>query len=197
MSNWMPAPANNGAAGAGDGTGAGATSTADTVATSADDTVTATARPRIGDFLAVERVAVNLEVGSRKRLFEQFARMVSARDGAPGLDDILATLIKREKLGCTGVGRGIALPHGRLDGLESPVIAAARLKNAIDYDAPDGQAVWLAVCLLVPVDATSTHLNILAALAASFSDSGFTAQLKSCDSAAALAACLGGIEVKP
>lgn len=189
MSNWMPAPANHGAAGAGDGAGAGATSAA--------DTVTAAARPRIGDFLAVERVAVNLEVGSRKRLFEQFARMVSARDGAPGLDDILATLIKREKLGCTGVGRGIALPHGRLDGLESPVIAAARLKNAIDYDAPDGQPVWLAVCLLVPVDATSTHLNILAALAASFSDSGFTAQLKSCDSAAELAACLGGIEVKP
>ena len=190
MSNWMPAPANNGAAGAGDGVGAGATSTA-------ADTVSAAARPRIGDFLAVERVAVNLEVGSRKRLFEQFARMVSAQDGAPGLDDILATLIKREKLGCTGVGRGIALPHGRLDGLESPVIAAAQLKNAIDYDAPDGQPVWLAVCLLVPVDATSTHLNILAALAASFSDSGFTAQLKSCDSADELAACLGGIEVKP
>jgi len=152
--------------------------------------------PRIGDFLAAERVVVGLDVGSRKRLFEHMARMVSAQDGAPALDDILATLIKREKLGCTGVGDGIALPHGRLGGLEAPVIAAARLKNAIDYDAPDGNPVWLAVCLLAPVEATSTHLNILAALAGRFAMPEFCAQLKSCGSAAELAACLGGIEVR-
>lgn len=159
--------------------------------------------PRIGDFLAAERVAVGLDVGSRKRLFEQLARLVLApaangvaADGAPTLDDILATLIKREKLGCTGLGHGIALPHGRLDGLRAPVIAAARLKNAIDYDAPDGEAVWLAVCLLVPVAATSTHLNILAALAGRFAMPEFCAQLKACESAAELAAQLGGIEVR-
>lgn len=152
--------------------------------------------PRIGDFLAPERVLADLEVGSRKRLFEQLARLVSSRPGAPALDDILATLIKREKLGCTGVGHGIALPHGRLDGLDAPVIAAARLKTPIDYDAPDGRAVWLAVCLLVPAEATATHLNILAALAGSFSRPEFCAQLKACNNAAELAARLSGVEVR-
>jgi len=162
-----------------------------------DSTVTDDAvAVRIGDFLSEERVVVGLEVGSRKRLFEELARMVAAEFSAPTLDDILATLIKREKLGCTGLGHGIALPHGRLDGLDAPVIAAAKLKDAIDYDAPDGEAVWLAVGLLVPVEATTAHLNILAALAANFSRPAFCAQLKSCATAFDLAAQLGDIEVQ-
>lgn len=175
MSNSTPATA----------TEAGAAAAADSAAVA-----------RIGDFLGPRRTVIDLEVGSRKRLFEQLARLVAAAapDG-PALDDILATLIKREKLGCTGVGRGIALPHGRLAGIESPVIAAARLKNAIDYDAPDGEAVWLAVGLLAPVEATSTHLNILAALAGGFSRPDFCARLQGCATAAALAALLGDIEV--
>lgn len=168
------------------------TGAADATVAVADSNTVAPAR--IGDFLGPGRVIIGLEVGSRKRLFEQLARLVAA-DGGPALDDILATLIKREKLGCTGLGHGIALPHGRLDGIDAPLIAAARLKNAIDYGAPDGQAVWLAVGLLAPAEATATHLNILAALAAHFSAPEFCAQLKHCAGAAALAALLGGIEV--
>jgi len=165
--------------------------------TVSDATVTdATVAVRIGDFLTPECVAVDLEVGSRKRLFEELARMVAAALSAPALDDILATLIKREKLGCTGLGHGIALPHGRLDGLDAPVIAAAKLKDAIDYDAPDGEAVWLAVGLLVPVEATTAHLNILAALAGGFSQPAFCARLRACNTAAELAAQLGDIEVQ-
>jgi len=173
-----------------------ATVTGDSTVTS-DSTVTDDAvAVRIGDFLTPECVAVDLEVGSRKRLFEELARMVAAEFSAPALDDILATLIKREKLGCTGVGHGIALPHGRLDGLDAPVIAAAKLKDAIDYDAPDGEAVWLAVGLLVPVEATTAHLNILAALAGGFSQPAFCARLRACNTAAELAARLGDIEVQ-
>jgi len=179
------------------------TATATDAAADARDTggastasVVETRPARIGDFLSAERVAVNLEVGSRKRLFEHLARMVAATISAPALDEILATLIKREKLGCTGLGRGIALPHGRLDGLDAPVIAAAKLREAIDYDAPDNQAVWLAVCLLAPAEATDAHLNILAALAANFSRPAFCARLKACDTAFDLASRLGDIEVQ-
>ena len=142
----------------------------------------------IGDFLDDARVVIDLEVSSRKRLFEQMAKLVASQHNAPDLDTVLSTLTQREKLGCTGIGNGIALPHGRIEGFAEPVIAIARLKQAIDYDAPDGAPVWLAVCLLVPVEANETHLRLLAALAARFQTPGFPEQLKRCRSAAELAA---------
>lgn len=162
---------------------------------SAAEAAAADRAPHIGDFLDPRRVVIDLEVSSRKRLFERMAELVSSQPGAPDLDEVLGTLTRREKLGCTGIGHGIALPHGRIEGLAGPVIAVARLKRAIDYQAPDGEPVWLVVCLLVPVEATETHLKILAALAAHFSAPDFPRQLKRCHSAQQLAAHLGGIEV--
>ena len=144
--------------------------------------------PNIGDFLDDARVVIDLEVSSRKRLFERMAKLVSAPDDAADLDTVLSTLTQREKLGCTGIGNGIALPHGRIEGFAEPVIAVARLKHAIDYDAPDGVPVWLAVCLLVPAQANETHLRLLAALAARFKSAGFSERLKQSRSAAELAA---------
>lgn len=181
---------------------------------SGDSTEAKTDALQLGDFLADERVVIDLDVSSRKRLFEQMAKLVSAHangvaeasDGAsyygasndkrnvapenvvPDVDAVLHALTKREKLGCTGIGNGIALPHGRIDGFAEPVIAVARLKQAINYDAPDGVPVWLAVCLLVPTDANETHLRLLAALAARFNTPGFPEQLKQSRSAAELLA---------
>ena len=168
--------------------------------------------PAIGDFLDDARVVTDLDVSSRKRLFEQMAKLISSRhagagegdgdevgedvhDGAhgPDLDTVLHTLNKREKLGCTGIGNGIALPHGRIEGLAEPVMAVARLRHPINYDAPDGVPVWLAVCLLVPAEANETHLRLLAMLAAGFSTPGFPERLKGAASAAELAAHLKAI----
>lgn len=144
--------------------------------------------PEIGAFLEVERVALDLDVSSRKRLFEHMAKLVASRDDAPDLDTVLRALTQREKLGCTGIGNGIALPHGRVEGVAEPVIAVARLKHAIDYDAPDGAPVWLAVCLLAPPEANETHLRLLAALAERFNTPGFPERLKQSRTAAELAA---------
>ncbi len=167
--------------------------------------------PAIGDFLDDRRVVIDLDVSSRKRLFEQMAKLLASpgdgdggdggdggggddggADGndGPDLDTVLHILTKREKLGCTGIGNGIALPHGRIEGLAEPLMAVARLKHAINYDAPDGVPVWLAVCLLAPVEANETHLRLLAALAARFSARGFPERLRQAPSAAELAAHL-------
>ena len=159
--------------------------------------------PAIADFLDDARVVIDLDVSSRKRLFEQMAKLLASRGGDVGGDDagnddndgldfdtVLHILTRREKLGCTGIGNGIALPHGRSEGLAEPVMAVARLKRAISYDAPDGVPVWLAVCLLVPAEANETHLQLLAALATRFSTPGFSEQLKAARSAAQLAAHL-------
>ena len=156
------------------------------------------AMPLIGDFLDHSRVMIDLEVSSRKRLFEQMAKLLSFADNdaqdsrhtALDLDAVLQILNKREKLGCTAIGKGIALPHGRIDGLDEPRMAVARLKHEINYDAEDGMPIWLAVCLLVPSEETETHLQLLAALAARFSISNFLEQLKNARSAMELSEIL-------
>ncbi len=142
----------------------------------------------IGDFLDDARVVIDLDVSSRKRLFEQMAKLAASAEHGPDVDTVLRSLTKREKLGCTGIGQGIALPHSRIEGLAEPVIAVARLKHALNYDSVDGEPVWLAVCLLVAVEAKQTHLQLLAALAARFNTPGFLEQLKASRTAAELAA---------
>ena len=148
------------------------------------------------DFLKPEQVIANLCVASRKRLFERFSEIIANRfsvdlqdsEGADNYDDaeevlsaesIFETLHDRERLGCTALGKGIALPHGRIAGLLVPVIAVARLEKPISYDAPDGIPVWIAVCLLVPSDANDVHLQLLASLASRFSDEKFVQEVRS------------------
>ena len=145
--------------------------------------------PSLGDFLHRDRVVADLCVASRKRLFEELATLLvdsghlEVSGDMPSVTRIFSTLHDRERLGCTALGQGIAVPHGRLEGLKQPAIVVARLREPVDYDSADGIPVWLAVCLLVPQDANEVHLNLLAALAAKFSDQGFIAGVRSCDSA--------------
>jgi len=151
------------------------------------------------NFLKPEQVVANLCVASRKRLFERFSELIASRfslefkesEGADTSDEdeevlsaesIFETLHDRERLGCTALGKGIALPHGRIAGLSAPVIAVARLEKPISYDAPDGVPVWIAVCLLVPSDANDVHLQLLASLASRFSDQKFVQEVQSADS---------------
>ena len=146
-------------------------------------------------YLHPERVVVNMPVASRKRLFENFAELITSNgldanpeqdEDIPDLEQIFATLHNRERLGSTGLGKGIALPHGRIDNLSEPVIAIAKLKDPIDYDAPDNIPVWLAVCLLVPTEANEIHLNLLSALATRFSDEEFVREVKETSTATEL-----------
>ena len=150
-------------------------------------------------YLKPEQVVANLCVASRKRLFERFSELIASRfladpeyvENADTSNDdkevlsaesIFETLHDRERLGCTALGKGIALPHGRIAGLSEPVIAVARLEKPIRYDAPDGAPVWIAVCLLVPSDANDVHLQLLASLASRFSDEKFVQEVQSADS---------------
>ncbi len=128
-------------------------------------------------FLRPELVVSGQEITSRKRLFEYLSELISGvgldQDKTIDQEEIFTTLHDRERLGCTALGKGIAVPHGRLDGLTDPIIAIVSLENPIDYDAADGVPVWLVVCLLVPIEASELHLNLLASLVTRFEDDGF------------------------
>jgi PTS system nitrogen regulatory IIA component len=142
---------------------------------------------RIAALLPVANIAVDLDVPTKPRLFEAAGRLFAA-DSALDAQTIAGSLAAREKLGSTGLGQGIAIPHGRIRGLKEARGAFARLKSAIPFDAPDGKPVSQVFVLLVPEKATDLHLQLLSELAQMFSERTFRDRLAAATSAAELAA---------
>lgn len=139
----------------------------------------------ITPLLKRDNVLADVDVASKKRLFEQAAQLIQASDHVDA-HEVFESLFSREKLGSTALGYGIAIPHGRIKQLSETACAFARLKSPIDFDAPDNQPVDLVFILLAPAAATDVHLQILGELAAIFSDEAFRARLRAAPDAAAL-----------
>ena len=123
----------------------------------------------VAKILSPSHVVADLQASSKKRLFEQAGLLFENHDGlARSL--VFESLFAREKLGSTGLGQGVAIPHGRIRGLKDALGAMIRLAQPIPFESPDGQPVGLAFVLLVPEKATEKHLQILSELAQMFSD---------------------------
>jgi PTS system nitrogen regulatory IIA component len=131
---------------------------------------------QIASLLPLDNVAINLDASSKKRVFEQVGLLFENNQGI-ARSTVYDALFAREKLGSTGLGQGIAIPHGRIKGLKTPIGAFVRLANPVQFDAPDGQPVNLAFVLLVPEAANEQHLQLLSELAQMFSDRGFREKL--------------------
>ena len=130
----------------------------------------------VAKILSPSHVSLDLQASSKKRLFEQAGLLFENLDGiARSL--VYDSLFAREKLGSTGLGQGVAIPHGRIKGLKEALGAFVRLAQPIPFDAPDGNAVSLVFVLLVPDRATDMHLQILSELAQMFSDKAFREKL--------------------
>ncbi len=130
----------------------------------------------IAKLLPASNIVLDLEVSSKKRLFEQAGLLFENNQGvARAL--VFDSLFARERLGSTGLGQGVAIPHGRIKGLKDAVGAFVRLGTPVTFDAPDGQPVGMLFVLLVPEQANETHLQILSELAQMFSDRDFRQQL--------------------
>ena len=140
----------------------------------------------IVELISPERANRCTEIGSKKRVLEHVSELL-ARD-TPRLvwDEIFDSLVSREKLGSTGLGKGVALPHGRMALLDKPVCAFLKLDNPVDFDAADGQPVDLVFALLVPEDSTEEHLQVLSMIAELFSNPSFCSSIRACDSDACL-----------
>ncbi len=120
---------------------------------------------RIENILTPGRSLVNVPGGSKKRVLEQIANLIGKE--VPDLDSqtVFESLVAREKLGSTGFGNGIAIPHCRLKGCEYPISALLHLDAPVDFDAIDGAPVDLLFVLLVPEAATDAHLELLRQIA--------------------------------
>jgi PTS system nitrogen regulatory IIA component len=140
---------------------------------------------RLSQILPLSQVLVRVEASSKKRAFEEAGLLF---ENQHGMNRALITdsLFARERLGSTGLGHGVAIPHGRIKGLKAPMAAVFLLETPIGFDAPDEQAVSLLIFLLVPEAATQKHLEILSEIAELLSDSALREQLKASPDAEAL-----------
>jgi len=140
---------------------------------------------RLSSILPVAQVLVGVEATSKKRAFEEAGLLF---ENLHGLSRALVTdsLFARERLGSTGLGHGVAIPHGRIKGLKSPMAAVFQLAQPIGFDAPDEQPVNLLIFLLVPEAATQKHLEILSEIAELLSDTALRESIKNSTAQAGL-----------
>ena len=136
---------------------------------------------RLASILPESQVLVGVDATSKKRAFEEAGLLF---ENLHGLSRALITdsLFARERLGSTGLGHGVAIPHGRIKGLKAPMAAVLQLAQPIGFDAPDEQPVGLLIFLLVPEAATQKHLEILSEIAELLSDSGLRERIKAAGS---------------
>jgi PTS system nitrogen regulatory IIA component len=138
----------------------------------------------LSKLLPLTNVALDLDATSKKRVFEQAGLAFENYQHIPS-SEVFDSLFAREKLGSTGLGQGVAIPHGRIKGIREAVGAFLRLTTPVPFDAPDGKPVNLVFVLLVPERATDLHLQILSELAQLFSDRAMREDLLSAESAEA------------
>ena len=145
----------------------------------------------IADLLSLDGVADALKAASKKQALQELSAIAAAQT-AQDERAILDVLLARERLGSTGVGRGVAIPHGKLAGLAQISAVFARLREPIEFDAVDGRPVDLVCLLLAPESAGSDHLKALALVSRLLRDERVCARLRGADSAEALYAVLAG-----
>lgn len=146
----------------------------------------------ITELISPDRILCDIESASKKRVIENLSELLSTGEADLAPRPIFDSLIGRERLGSTGLGHGVALPHGRFNQSQRAVGAFIKLKKGVDFDAIDRQPVDLIFGLLVPDHYTDEHLKILAYLAEMFSDRAFSQQLRESDSNDALFGLLVG-----
>ena len=135
--------------------------------------------------LTPSQVLLDLEASSKKRVFEQAGMLFESHLGL-ARSIVFDSLFAREKLGSTGLGQGIAIPHGRIKGLKHAAGAFLRLSTPVPFDSPDGRPVNLLFVLLVPEQATEEHLQILSELAQRFAERPFREALLAASDASAV-----------
>ncbi|MBB3191647.1 PTS sugar transporter subunit IIA [Halomonas cerina] len=132
--------------------------------------------------LPPERTLFGVPGGSKKRVLEFFSTFIA--QNTPSLDsqEVFSRLIGRERLGSTGIGHGVAIPHARSPHCKAPIAGFMKLAEPVDFDAMDGEPVDLVFVLLVPEEADDAHLALLGEVAGIMNDADTRSQLRHCTS---------------
>lgn len=147
----------------------------------------------LADFLDFDAIKTGLPGGNKKSLLQQLAQLAGQRLGMD-VGDIHSSLSEREQLGSTGFGQGVAIPHGKVEGLAQIYCLFARLSEPLDYKAIDGKPVDLVFLLLSPPDSGAEHLKALASISRVTRNSAVLEKMRGARSRDALAAVLLGAD---
>lgn len=140
----------------------------------------------ISDLLTLEKVHCDVHSSSKKRLLELISEDLARNSGEFGQREIFESLCARERLGSTGLGKGVAIPHGRVKDAESVEVSFIRLKKPVPFDAVDSKPVDLLFALAVPEHCGEDHLKLLGQVAELFSDPDLLAELRTAESSGAI-----------
>ncbi|WP_114327467.1 PTS sugar transporter subunit IIA [Candidatus Colwellia aromaticivorans] len=132
------------------------------------------------DILTLDCTQCAVPASSKKRILEQICLVAAEKIGNCSASDLLDSILNREKMGSTGIGNGIAIPHGRLSDTDKAMAVLLTTEKAIDFDAIDNKAVDIFICLFVPENSTQEHLNTLQSIAQLFSDRKTAKQVRKC-----------------
>ncbi len=125
---------------------------------------------QLADIITPERIACDTSAGSKKRALELLSELIAGGQDNMTTGEVFDSLLNRERLGGTGLGHGVAIPHGRLHSSDKTIGAFIKLEQGVDFDAIDHQPVDILFALMVPEHSTEEHLQTLAMLAAMFND---------------------------
>ena len=139
----------------------------------------------LSELISSKSIIATLKVGSKKQALQELSQIAEEITGVSSRD-IFGTVLQRERLGSTGVGQGIAIPHGKLEGLDKLFAIFARLETPISYDSMDDQPVDLIFLLLAPESAGADHLKALARISRTLRDPSITEKLRNSDSSKAI-----------
>ena len=136
---------------------------------------------QLSEIINVNRIKNDVDVKSKKRALEELSNLVVQDQTQLDASEIFDSLISRERLGATGVGYGIAIPHGRIKNCQKITGAFIKLKQSVDFNTSDNLPVDILFALIVPEESTDEHLQVLAFLASMFSDKSFREKLRKSD----------------
>ncbi len=140
----------------------------------------------IHDLLSPERISFDVHASSKKRLLELISEKLAGNSGQLSQREVFESLVARERLGSTGLGEGVAIPHGRIKGIQHVEAEFLRLAKPLPFEAADGRPVDVLFALAVPEDCGEDHLKLLAHIAELFSEPGFLDDLRSAETPADL-----------
>ena len=120
---------------------------------------------KLSDILNQNHVIPDLKAKDKKGVLAELVDVIVSSDPTLDKNSLVKVLLERERLGSTGIGDGVAIPHGKFQGLKHPIISFGRSRKGLDFDAMDGEAVFLFFLLVAPEDSASIHLKALAKIA--------------------------------
>ncbi len=132
---------------------------------------------KLSDIITRESVIPDLKARDKAGVLRELAEVICSLEAFLDKDSLVKVLEEREKLGSTGIGDGVAIPHGKLNGITKPLLSFGRSKQGIDFDSMDAKPVHLFFLLVAPENSAGTHLKVLAKIAKMLKDSRFRKKL--------------------